>query len=84
MYIAILFFVKGNFRDNILTHKGLAASVHFEVRDNSIPFSIRMESLGSYYCTPNTLSMPYQHDAVCFSFHRNEVVLPLCALIMFF
>jgi len=81
---AILFFVKINFRDSILTYTGLAAFVHFEeVRDNSIRSSIRMESLHSYCSTPNTLSMSYQHDAVCFSFQWNEVVSLLCALIMF-
>ena len=75
--------MKGKFRDITLTDMVLNTFIHFEVRDNSIRFSIRMESLASYCSTPNTLSMPYQHDAVCFSFQRNEVVSLVCALILF-
>lgn len=69
---AILFFVKEKFRDSILTHTGVAVFVHFEVRDKSIQFSIRMESPDSYCTTPNTRSMPYQHDAVCFLFNGTK------------
>jgi hypothetical protein len=81
--VLFLFFMKGKFRGSILTDMGLNVFIHFEVRDNSIRFSVRMESLDSYCSTPNTLSMPYQHDVVCFSFRWNEVVSFVCALILF-